>query len=60
MNETVRNLLNEQVWYIATCGDEPNVVPVGFHGAVNAKGALLVTPEKVIVAASGPDNNKII
>ena len=29
-----------------------------FNGAVNAKGALIITPEKVIVATPGPDNNK--
>ena len=30
MNEQVKKLLNEQIWYLATCGDTPNVVPVGF------------------------------
>ena len=121
-------MLNEQLWYIATMGDEPNVVPVGFKavledgklaiadvfmnvtkanilangkiaisvcdgttteayqikgtveyvtagavydmfaklaedtfkGAAPCKGALIVTPEKVIVATPGPDNNKVL
>lgn len=126
MNENVRKLLNEQLWYIATCGNGPNVVPVGFHtiledgtlavgdvfmettranvlangraavcvcnaataesyqikgsacyvtegpvvgifqamaeaafhGAVNAKGAVLITPQETIVATPGPNNKK--
>ena len=29
-----------------------------FKGAANAKSALIITPEKVIVATPGPDNNK--
>ena len=126
MNDNVKKVLEEQLWYIATCGDEPNVVPVGFKavlddgrlaagdvfmnftranilangkiaicacnpataegyqikgtaeyvtegpvvvifqkmaedtfkGAANAKGALVITPEKIIVATPGPDNNK--
>lgn len=125
INEKVKKILEEHTWFIATCGDEPNVVPVGFKavledgrlavgdvfmkytcanvkangkiaiaacdpataegyqikgkaeyvtegpvfdifakmaqetfkGAVNAKGALVITPEKVIVATPGPDNN---
>ena len=128
MNEQVKKLLEEQIWYLATCGDEPNVVPVGFKavledgtlavgdvfmnitrsnvlnngkiaiavcnpataegyqikgsvqyvtegpvldlfqamaeatfkGAANAKGALVIAPEKVIVSTPGPDNNKIL
>ena len=128
MNENVKKVLNEQLWYLGTCGDEPNVVPVGFKavledgtlavgdafmkmtrenvlangkiaiavcdavtmeayqikgsvkyvtedvevdlfqamaeaafkGAVNVKGALLITPEKIIVAAPGPNNNQTI
>ena len=29
-----------------------------FHGARTAKGAVIVTPERVIVTAPGPDNKK--
>ena len=29
-----------------------------FHGACTAKGAVIVTPERVIVTAPGPDNKK--
>lgn len=29
-----------------------------FHGAATAKGALVVTPERVIVTTPGPDNKK--
>ena len=126
MNDNVKKVLEEQLWYVATCGEEPNVVPVGFKavledgklavgdvfmnytranilangkiaisvcnaataegyqikgtakyvtegpvfdlfckmaqetfkGSANAKGALIITPEKVIVATPGPDNNK--
>ena len=29
-----------------------------FHGAMKAKGALIITPEKVIVTTAGPDNQK--
>ena len=28
--DSVKKVFNENLWYIATCGDEPNVVPVGF------------------------------
>ena len=28
--DKVRKLFQEHLWYIATYGDEPNVVPVGF------------------------------
>ena len=31
-----------------------------FHGAVTAKGAVLVTPEKVIVTTPGADNKKVL
>ena len=30
MNANVVKVLKEQLWYIATCCDTPNVVPVGF------------------------------
>jgi len=31
-----------------------------FKGAMTAKGALIITPEKVIVTTPGPDNKKVI
>lgn len=31
-----------------------------FNGAVTAKGALIITPEKVIVTTPGPDNKKVL
>ena len=126
INETVKKLLKEQMWYLATYSDEPNAVPVAFKdvtddgklvvgdvflettlnnikqngkiavsasngatlegyqikgtaeyvtqgpivdtfkamvenmfkGAATAKGALIITPEKVIVTTPGPDNKK--
>ncbi|MCR5168487.1 MAG: pyridoxamine 5'-phosphate oxidase family protein [Oscillospiraceae bacterium] len=30
MPDNLKKVFNENLWYIATCGDEPNVVPVGF------------------------------
>lgn len=126
LKESVRRLLKEQMWYLATCDQEPNAVPVAFKevaadgtltvgdvflettlhniqkngriavsvssgstlegyqikgtaryitegaivdaykkqvetmfkGAATAKGALVITPEKVIVTTPGPDNKK--
>ena len=126
LNERVKNLLKEQMWYLATCDRAPNTVPVAFkditedgrlavgdvflettlcniqkngriavsassgrtlegyqikgsaeyvtegplgkrfkrqveamfQGAATAKGALLITPERVIVTTPGPDNKK--
>lgn len=31
-----------------------------FHGAATAKGALIITPEKVIVTTPGPENKKVL
>lgn len=28
--ESIRKVFRENLWYVATCGDAPNVVPVGF------------------------------
>ncbi len=28
--ENVKKVFEENTWFVATCGDEPNVVPVGF------------------------------
>ncbi len=126
LNEAVKKLLKEQMWYLATYDQEPNAVPVAFKdvsedgtltvgdvflettlhniqkngriavsasngstlegyqikgtaryvtegpvvdafkkqvetmfkGAATAKGALIITPEKVIVTTPGPDNKK--
>lgn len=41
MNEAVKNLFNSELWYLATCSDEPNVVPVGFKH-ITADGKLVV------------------
>lgn len=130
LNESVKKLLVESVWDIATCADkEPNVVPIAFkdvtedgklvvgdvfleatldnlranggriaisvynakslegyqikgvakyvtegivvdtfktmvekmfNGTVTAKGALVITPEKVIVTTPGADNKKVL
>lgn len=128
LNEAVKKLLGEQLWYVATFSDEPNAVPVGFkmvsdegdliigdvfmdttakniektgkasvsvcdpatseayqvkgsaryftegpvvdmlkkiaaekfNGAMTVKGAVVIKPEKVIVATPGPDNNKVL
>lgn len=126
MNEQVKKLLKEEIWYLATFDCEPNAVPVAFkdvtddgkllvgdvfpettlqnikkngriavsaciatamegyqirgtaeyvtdgpvvetfkklaedtfNGAVTAKGALIITPERVIVTTPGADNKK--
>ena len=126
INEKVRALLNEQMWYLGTFDTEPNAVPVAFKevtpdgkllvgdvflettlnnikkngkiavsasnalsfegyqikgtaqyitdgpivdkfkkivedmfkGAATAKGALVITPEKIIVTTPGADNKK--
>lgn len=128
MNKNVVNLLKEQIWYLGTYNNEPNVVPVAFkditddgkllvgdvfldetlkniqsngkiavsacnastmegyqikgtaeyitegdivdtfkklvsdmfNGAITAKGALVITPEKVIVTTPGNDNKKVL
>ena len=128
LSENVAKLLNEQIWYLATCSDEPNAVPVAFKavaedgtltvgdvflettlknieangkiavsacdpasmegyqikgtavyttegpvvntykklvsdmfkGAATAKGALIITPETVIVTTPGADNKKVL
>ena len=63
--DNVKKVFNENLWYIATCGDEPNVVPVGFKRVCDdvklAIGALLETTleniksnGKVAVACANP------
>ena len=124
--ENVKRVFEDNLWFLSTCGDEPNVVPVGFkcvtedgkfavgavllettlenirangkiaiaaansltaeayqvkgtaelvtegpiyehyaklaedtfHGAQSAKCAVIVTPEKLIVASPNGDNKK--
>ena len=41
MNENVMKVLRENLWYLATCSDEPNAVPVAFR-EVSEDGKLLV------------------
>lgn len=35
MNDQVRKIFSEQIWNIATCGEEPNVVPVGYKAVLD-------------------------
>lgn len=126
INENVKRIFNEQMWYLATYSTEPNAVPVAFkditddgklvvgdvflettlnniqsngkiavsasdsatmegyqikgtaiyltegtivdafkkmvsemfNGKITAKGALVITPEKIIVTSPGADNKK--
>ena len=66
LNENVVNLLKKQMWQLAIYSDEPNAVPGAFKamveemfkGAATAKGALIITPERVIVTTPGADNKK--
>ena len=37
LNEKVLEMLNAELWWLGTCGDEPNVVPVGFKEVVDGK-----------------------
>lgn len=55
MTENVKKVFNENTWYIATCGEEPNVVPVGFKcigedGTFNIACVLMDTTVKNIQA----------
>ena len=69
--ENVKKLLKENMWDLATCSASvPNVVPVVttfkalveqmFQGAATAKGALIITPETVIVTTPGAENKKVL
>ena len=58
LNENVTKLLNEQIWYLATCSDEPNAVPVAFKavaedGTLTVGDVFLETTLKNIEASSG-------
>lgn len=64
--DNVKKVFEENLWYIATCGDEPNVVPVGFKqvcgdgrlaiGAVLLETTLenIIANSKVAVACANP------
>ncbi|HBB71940.1 MAG TPA: flavin-nucleotide-binding protein [Ruminococcus sp.] len=66
MPDNVKKVFEENLWYIATCGDEPNVVPVGFKQVCGdgrlAIGAVLLETtleniranSKVAVACANP------
>ena len=41
LDEKVVEMLNAEMWWLGTCGDEPNVVPVGLK-EVTADGQLVV------------------
>ena len=46
LTENVKKVFEENLWFLSTCGDEPNVVPVGFKCVTDdgkfAIGALLL------------------
>lgn len=64
--ENIRKFLNENLWYIATFGQELNIVPVGFkrvcEGGILAIGAVLLettlenikTDSRIAVACADP------
>lgn len=66
ITEEVRALLEENLWFLATCSDEPNVVPVGFKCVTEdnklAVGALLLETtlenikknNKIAISAANP------
>lgn len=71
LTENVKKLLKENMWDLAACSASvPNVVPVVttfkamveqmFQGAATAKGALIITPETVIVTTPGAENKKVL
>ena len=55
--DNIKKFLNENLWYIATCGDEPNVVPVGFKRVCDdgklAIGAVLLETSLENIKANG-------
>ena len=60
-----KNLEGYQIKGTAECVTEGKLVDTFkamvekmFNGAASAKGALIVTPEKVIVTTPGPDNKR--
>ncbi len=55
--DNVKKVFNENLWYIATCGDAPNVVPVGFKRVCDdgklAIGAVLLETTLENIKANG-------
>ena len=64
--ESVKKVFEENLWFLSTCGDEPNVVPVGFKCVTEdgkfAIGAILLETTleniklngKIAIAAANP------
>ena len=55
-----KNLEGYQIKGKAAYVTEGTVVENMFHGAATAKGALIITPEKVIVTTPGSENKKLL
>lgn len=57
MDDSVKKVLQEQIWYIATCGEGPNVVPVGFKAVLEdgrlAAGDVFMKYTRANVLANG-------
>ena len=55
--ENVRKVFEENIWFLSTCGGEPNVVPVGFKRVTEdgkfAVGALLLETTLENIRANG-------
>ena len=55
--EDVRKVFEDNLWFLATCGDEPNVVPAGFKYITEdgkfAIGALLMETTLKNIGANG-------
>ena len=55
--ENVRKVFTDNLWFLATCGDGPNVVPVGFKRVTDdgkfAVGALLLETTLENIKANG-------
>ena len=66
ISDNIKKIFEENLWYVATCGGEPNVVPVGFKRVCEdgrlAIGAILLETTlenirmngKIAVAAADP------
>lgn len=57
ISENVKKVFTENTWFIATCGEEPNVVPVGFKCVTDdgkfAIGAVLLETTVENIKANG-------
>ena len=55
--ENVRKVFEDNLWFLSTCGDEPNVVPVGFKCVTGdgrfAIGAILLETTLENIRANG-------